>query len=275
MIVASGNASLRLNHFYVVLDSATYRAIEENDIMRRNFAPNELRTTVRTDETYTGLYFYGRTTYFEVFDVEKSPRPHLGAWGLAFGVDDPGGISKFAAGAGPMLDPKPELITRLYSGSQVPWFYMATLPDFAMHSSNAIWIMEYHPEFLSRWNPRPGEGAGQITRQDILRRYAEVVAPVQQPMLADVVSITISVDTRVGVRLAEFARRVGASVTTASGSTEIHTPDCAIRLLTEKTPRGFLEVGMSAARESEPATISLGRASLQVGGGSIALTFGD
>jgi hypothetical protein len=48
-----------LNHFYVVLDSPTYKAVEGDAFLRLHFAVNEKRTTTNADVTYTGLYFYG------------------------------------------------------------------------------------------------------------------------------------------------------------------------------------------------------------------------
>src|SRR5438045_1439540 len=66
-----------LNHFYLTLDSATFRELQNSPFLRKEFAPCEERTTVRKDTTYTGLYFYGINTYFEFFDVaqEKSRKP--------------------------------------------------------------------------------------------------------------------------------------------------------------------------------------------------------
>src|SRR5215211_6887011 len=78
-----------LNHFFITVDSATYKVIESNNFLRGQFAASEQRTTVRTDKTYTGLYFYGTNTYFEFFDDSTSGYK-LGDSGLAFGVDKPG-----------------------------------------------------------------------------------------------------------------------------------------------------------------------------------------
>ena len=80
-----------LNHFYVTVDPATYASIISSDFLRTRFAPFELRTTVRTDSTYTGAYFYGRNTYFEFFDSGKEHRVP-GDSALAFGVELPGGL---------------------------------------------------------------------------------------------------------------------------------------------------------------------------------------
>src|SRR6516165_8816112 len=67
-----------LNHFYVVLDSPTYRAVEEDAFLRKHFAVNEKRTTTNAEMTYTGLYFYGINTYFEFFDIGNSPKDCVG-----------------------------------------------------------------------------------------------------------------------------------------------------------------------------------------------------
>src|SRR5437867_5997339 len=76
-----------LNHFYLTLDSDTYAAIESSEFLQGEFAPFERRTTVRTDKTYTGIYFYGIHTYFEFFDATKSPGSKVGDSGVAFGVE--------------------------------------------------------------------------------------------------------------------------------------------------------------------------------------------
>src|SRR6185503_282178 len=79
-----------LNHFYVVIDSATYKDIEQSSFLRGEFAVTEQRTTVRTDMTYTGLYFYGTNTYFEFFDVSSDTSRQIGYSGFALGVDREG-----------------------------------------------------------------------------------------------------------------------------------------------------------------------------------------
>jgi hypothetical protein len=53
-----------LNHFYVVLDSTTCKAVEHDAFLRSQFAVNEKRTTTNAEMSYTGLYFYGVNAYF-------------------------------------------------------------------------------------------------------------------------------------------------------------------------------------------------------------------
>ena len=90
MLFRSKRPPVFLNHFYVVLDSATYKDIEQSAFLRREFAVTEQRTTVRTDMTYTGLYFYGTNTYFEFFDVSSDASSQVGFGGIALGVDQQG-----------------------------------------------------------------------------------------------------------------------------------------------------------------------------------------
>src|SRR4051812_29256260 len=76
-----------LNHFYLTVDDETYRAIETSEFLSREFAAFEQRTTVRTDQTYTGTYFYATNTYFEFFNAAQCTDHQLGDSALAFGVE--------------------------------------------------------------------------------------------------------------------------------------------------------------------------------------------
>ena len=75
-----------LNHLYVVPDLETYDAIASSDALRELIVVEE-RTTVRRDLTYTGVYLYGRDTYFEF--LKPSGAFPEGSSGVAFGVEVP------------------------------------------------------------------------------------------------------------------------------------------------------------------------------------------
>ena len=142
--------------FLCVVDSSTCDAIEKDAFLRKHFAPNEKRTTTNADMTYTGLYFYGVSTYFEFFDVANSPGHRIGNSGIAFGVDQPGAIRVLQENLGPSLEPSLKSVTRLCQGKSVPWFFMATPKSLPYESKLSCWVMEYHPEFLANWNPQAG-----------------------------------------------------------------------------------------------------------------------
>ena len=159
-----------LNHFYVVVDGPTYEAARTSPFLTQEFAPFEARTTVRNDKSYTGIYWYGRRTYFELFEPgEQGP---AGASGLALGVEEPGASATVrkrwedalgTAGGGP--------VTRKTETGEVPWFEMTYAREIA---GLRAWLMEYHGDFLARWygtltKPR------SITRADVLDRYVAKV----------------------------------------------------------------------------------------------------
>ena len=83
------DANMSLNHVFVVLDGATYQGILGSDFLRKEFASFEQRTTVAGDGLeWTGLYFYGASTYVEFFAPEAIDNP-IGFAGFAYGVDHP------------------------------------------------------------------------------------------------------------------------------------------------------------------------------------------
>ena len=80
-----------LNHVYRVLDTETFRAADASEYLRSEFAPFERRTTKSGDDSWTGLYFYGESTYFEFLAADpKRDRP-VGQSGVAFGDRAGGG----------------------------------------------------------------------------------------------------------------------------------------------------------------------------------------
>jgi hypothetical protein len=264
-----------LNHFYAVLDTPTYKAIEAGQFWRTQFAPNERRTTVRTDETYTGLYFYGVNTYFEVFDVADSPRPAIGDCGIAFGVDASGDIAKLKQALGAELETSTQPITRLYQGEQVPWFYMATLKSLPYDSPISTWLMEYHPDFLNRWNPqvRGDQGRERVNRRDILARYAAVLPPVSDPVLRDVVGLTVALDDPTRARFIDMCSRMGYAIRKDDGAVVcLEGPDFALRLIVA-ADQGVKEVRMRTARATPfPREQVFGRAALTATDGYATLS---
>jgi hypothetical protein len=201
-----------LNHFYGVLDSLTSNAIEGDAFLRKYFAANEKRTTTNADMTYTGLYFYGVNTYFELFDIANSPGRRVGDSGIAFGVDQPGAISVLQEKLGPSFEPNLQSVTRLYQGKQIPWFFMATAKSLPYEGELSCWVMEYHPEFLAGWNPQRKAANRGISRKDILKRYSKVLEPVDEPRLEDVVELTLAADESATNNLTHFCLQLGYQV---------------------------------------------------------------
>jgi hypothetical protein len=263
-----------LNHFYVVLDSSTCRAVEENAFLQNHFAAHEKRTTTNADITYTGLYFYGIHTYFELFDVAESPGRGLGDSGVAFGVDQPGAIRVLEQKFATSLDPSLKTVTRLYRGKQIPWFFMATPRSLPYESELSSWVMEYHPEFLASWNPRPSETNRGISRKDVLKRYSEVLEPVNEPYLEDVTGLTVAADERTRDNLMRFCLQLGYQIESdEGGGVALHGPDLVLLLIpATANVCGIREVKMRT-RPHRNEEQRLGRSILRFMGSSAIWSF--
>lgn len=240
-----------LNHFYVVLDSATYKDIEQSQFLRGEFAVTEQRTTVRTDMTYTGLYFYGTNTYFEFFDVASDPSSQVGFSGFAFGVDQAGELQSVGKELSSNFAVDRETITRQYQGKQVPWFYAGKLKDFPMGSNLAVWFMEYHPSFLDEWNAQPGARNQGVSRKPILQRYGAVLKDIPaKAYFEDVVGLTVAMNDADRKKLAQLCKLLGYSERTDGDTQVLKGPDIELRLIprTEES-RGIREIVMRVSRK--------------------------
>ena len=253
-----------LNHFYVVVDADTYSAVQASPFLTGELAPFEKRTTQRNDTSYTGLYWYGRRTYFELF--EPGAQGPVGASGLALGVEAPGGSAAVeqawrkamgAAGHGP--------ITRKTETGEVPWFgmtYGRVIPGLR------VFLMEYDREFLARWYGALTK-ARSITRADVLDRYvAKVGRQREGALLEDVTGLTIALAPESREALVKQllavgwpSRAEGTSVVCAGPeSVELHLIEPAGGL------SGITEVRFSLRRAVEAATHKLGAAELRLDG---------
>ncbi len=243
--------SVFLNHFYIVVDSTTHKDIEQSPFLRREFAATEQRTTVRTDMSYTGLYFYGTNTYFEFFDLSSGASSRFGFGGLAFGVDQEGGLQAIAQALPDSFSVGQQPITRQYEGKQVPWFYTGEPKSFPKTSPFVVWLMEYHERFLNEWNPMVGARAQGITRKQILQRYTAVLKDVPaKPYFEDVVALTVALDEERRKRLSEFCKQLGYGERTAGDAMLLKGPDIELRLVQQTEElRGIQEITMRVNRK--------------------------
>jgi uncharacterized protein DUF5829 len=249
-------SSIPLNHFYIVLDSATYKAIEQDSFLRKEFAVTEQRTTKRTDMTYTGLYFYGTNTYFEFFNVANQPIGKLSDCGIAFGCDAAGTLEAIKTEWASKFLIREDPITRPLNDKQVPWFYMASPKNLSLNSGLKVWIMEYHPRFLSEWNSQIDAKDQGISRKQILQRYTDVLKqPPPRPYLKDVVALTVAVSEPTEKEMVDLCKLLGYTLNVAGTTTILKGPDIELRLIPETaTVRGIQEITMRIDRKPEKQT---------------------
>lgn len=250
-----------LNHFFLVVDTETHAAIEADSFLRKEFAPNESRTTRRTDITYTGLYFYGVDTYFEFFDVGKETRRKLGDSGIAFGVEQEGATKVLQE----RLKTTPaNTVTRPLGDRQVNWFYSLAPKSFSFASGMSSWVMEYHPNFLSEWNPQGGDSNQGITRRQALTRYVAVLKErPAQPVLKDVLSISIAVDKTTADSLAAMCAAFDYRARSEGEARVFEGPDFVLRVLPESSSaRGIQQFTMRVSREPVQREFRFGKKSV-------------
>jgi hypothetical protein len=257
-----------LNNFFVVVDPTTYAEIEKSRFLRGEFAPSEQRTTVRTDTTYTGVYFYGVNTYFEFFDASKSGARQMGSFGVAFGVDETGALEALQARLASDFPMSRRPVTREFRGGQVPWFMMAAPTN---RSALSTWVMEYDRRFLAEWNPESGGDNSGVSRKQILRRYSAVLkdAPAR-PVLQDVIAITLALDKEALASFGKQCQLFGYKSRAEGGATILEGSDIVFRLIPE-TPagRGIKEVRLRVARSPD------GQSEFRFGPNSVLTFHGD
>ena len=269
--VAAQPPPVFLNHFFVVVDAASYQAARSSAFLTREFAPFEARTTVRNDMSYTGIYWYGRHTYFELF--EPGSQGQQGASGLALGVEESGasaGVRRHwqetlgAAGGGP--------VTRKTENDEPPWFEMTFSREIP---GLRVFLMEYHAEFLVRWY---GEltTVRSITRADVLDRYVAKIGLAdrrERALLQDVVGLEIALAPPDRETLVKQLRAVSWLAQDAGEAVVCSGPESVrLRLVPPKNGRtGIVAVDFSLQHAAAKAVHRLGKAELRVDGDSARL----
>jgi hypothetical protein len=240
-----------LNHFFVVIDAESYRALQDSSFVTEVWAPFEKRTTARNDQTYTGIYWYGRRTYFEVFEPGAQGGP--GASGVAFSVDKSGGSAAVkAAWTLSRGGVDSALVTRKTETDEVPWFDM-TASRGAAGEGLRVWLMEYHKDFLARWYPDRTTARG-ISRGEVLDRYAAKIGHAGQretALLRDVTELTMRLDAQEKEKLVQHLKPVGWTVSERGSETVLEGPE-GVRLRVappEGATRGITEGVFSLQRK--------------------------
>lgn len=187
--VAASDPLLFLNHFFVVVDETTYQDIQDSAFLKDTFAVTKSRTTTRTDAEYSGFYVYGENTYFEI--LTKS----LNSWqsGFILSGDDEESLENVKHSALSQLYISLDPVTREFEGEQIPWFFTAGNLGYPVASQLGFGIMEYHPQYLSKYYPNIAPQSRGVSRREVLTRYAAIEGMSQRDrLLGDVTGITIA-----------------------------------------------------------------------------------
>jgi len=189
-----------LNHFFLTVDSPTYKDIVGSGFIKNEFAHFEERTTVvNAGQSYSGAYIYGENTYFEFFDESQSQ--DASTMGLtsaiAFGVDQKDEIKIIQKKLKSYKNAPMALRSREFEGIQIPWFTMAVVFYGKDMPDVMTWVMEYHEDFLKKWHPDLCPSKPGITRNHILQRYAaKIVSPdlPKDKIMKDVIEVHLQLN---------------------------------------------------------------------------------
>ncbi len=258
-----------LNHFYVTVAPATYAAIEASPFLRQHFAPFEKRTTVRNDSTYSGLYFYGRSTYFEFFAENQGDRLP-GDAGLALGLEQPGASDSLRAQWSSLRPASGTPVTRQRNGRPINWFLMTSLDETRAQSAVPglrLFSMEYAPDFLENWGAGP---KGSIRMADVLAAYAHSLGlseTREKALLSDVTRVEIAGPAPGLALRARQLQLAGWKVKTAkSGRIECRGPNATVIFHPAPTPQGVRRVQFRLQRPHSAPPLTLGRSTLSFRG---------
>lgn len=256
---------LRLNHLYRVVDAETFAAARDSAWLREVFAPGELRTTRRPDWTYTGLYWYGASTYLELF--EEGAQGPVGASGLAFAIEEAGGTAAVAdAFRASLGESAHRLVVRPVGEDAVPWFHIAhAVPD--TRDALKLWTMEYHADFLTGWHGGRTPDRG-ITRRGVLTRYAAMSPGPVHPLLEDVVAVSLALTPAERSFLLGHVRAFAADARDTGGDGLVVTGDDLSLGISpaSETRRGVQDLVFRLRRPAGREVITIGRSTITVEG---------
>ena len=254
-LTAEDTDTVYLNHFFIVLDSQTYKEIKDAKFLQEEFAAFEQRTTVRADITYTGIYFYGTHTYFEFFEPGGYNRSE-GSVGIASGVEAVGASDKLKQRLETYMKATgfKNMVTRKVNEKDVPWFYMTAI-NYRNASKLSTWLMEYHADFLGNWYPDLSPQTRGITRGEILERYTAKIGESEKrksKYLEDVIEITLALDETQKASFIKEREAFGYKITSGENKTTLEGP--AIRyVIVPSSPSSSLVVSfkMSLKRDKK------------------------
>ena len=275
-LVPAAPPKVFLNHFFVVISAPGYAAILKDPYLASTFAPYEKRTTVRNDNSYTGAYWYGRRTYFEVFEPDSQGA--RGASGIAFSVDGPGESAAVRALWTKSLGAaETSPVTRRTETTEPTWFHMTAARG--LPGGLLLWLMEYDKGFLGGWYPDLTPARG-ITRGEVLDRDVAKIGRSkdrESAVLRDVTAPVVALDDANRERLVRHLAPAGWTARSggAEGAVILSGPEgVAIEVIRGAgSAQGIQEARFSVQGRPAARSITLGEVRVEVNPTSARVRF--
>jgi hypothetical protein len=261
---------LLLNHVYFVLDSATYHDIDASPFLASQFAGHEVRTTESGGLKWSGIYFYGRHTYLEIFGPHGLPGSQPGDVGIGLASEVPGGIRALMQRFGSQHFPFDTLTRAKTDSSGVfPWFlsWRASGPDLPSDRT-ALWVMEYSAAMAQRM-------ARRDSLPDTDRSRDRFIADrlMQDQLLAELIAATFALPVDDIAKVSRTLDRAGVLVIPEGEGAVIQLEGFTLHLVPAWDRPGVRKLEFSLNREAlANPTYRFGPASrLRFGPGRIAV----
>lgn len=258
---AEGAPPVFLSHFNIALDQKTYDALRTSPQIAALAAVEEKHTT-SGDDSWTGLYVYGRQTYMEFFGSDHLPEgTHLGDCALALTVEQAGGVAAIAGRLrktfGKAVSGGPT--SRAMPQGPVPWFTSVYVDNGSAYALQA-YVMEIDPTYLAARHP--GSPIDQpLSRQQYLSWDFQ-----GDRLLDNVTAITVALSPGESSALATELELIGWRVRRGHGGFVASGSDGEIRAVRAGARQGIQQVELRLRQSAPVETIRLGNAELRLTG---------
>jgi hypothetical protein len=259
------------NHAYSTLSRPSYDVLASSETLRA-LARVEVRTTTDGQgQSWAGIYIIGESTYLELLRPDSMGGMREQSMGLALSPEETDGLayceSRWDADA---IASRSQTVMRRTDGSDVPWFTMATPALFGEHSLFHFWCMQYHRDFLNKWEASIGPTSG-IDRASVLAKYTHVLGLKHQAVLRDVIGIALQLSDADAVSL---RRCLVALAWRAVDSSTFYGPDDFVLSATAVATGPPKLVSVTFRTDASPCSeITLGPAGLSLRGRTATLVF--
>ncbi|GMG86961.1 DUF5829 family protein [Biformimicrobium ophioploci] len=257
-----------LNHLYAVVDIETVNAIEQSSYLPGFIDYEKLTVTADGEESWTGRYLSGRSTYIEFFSPGDVAGGELGNIGLAFGTERVGDIVRMARHM--RKDDarfSREMRKRSFDGEEVDWFH-----DLGLKMENTgaeFWAMEYVADYMDHTaaNKELAEGDwDRISRERYLNDNY------RGKLVRDIAYVAFHIDKASIQEAMPLILAAGYEVVEGDGLTRLLGQEAEIDLFhAEGGKRGLGKLGFALNRAVTGQHLErIGNSELRVGPGEIA-----
>jgi hypothetical protein len=252
-----------LNHFFIIVDSETYRAIKASEFLQQQFAVFEERTTSSQNQTWSGLYYYGQSTYLEFMSPGSLGGQQVGDCSIAFGVDLPGEHNVILQTiTDKSLVPLENTLFHRSSGDRkIPWFYFVEPQNETESPWFESWVMEYHENFVPEWCPGVQPKSSNIRRESVLDCYKERILqgnPHPPSVLRDVVGLSVALPPHDLKRFSKWLTALGYTLTHRGNSMVFRGPEIEIEVSPATSRRKGITQARLALNRPLPSTLKFG-----------------